>query len=186
MEKIGYARVSTDDQNLELQRSALKANGCSRTFEDTDSGAKANRPGLAAALDYLCQGDSLVVWRLDRLGRSMQELVALGIQLETRGIRLVSLAEKIDTGSVNGKHVLQVFKTLAEFERNLIRERTQAGLRAAKARGRLGGRPKLDPEKARAIKQLMKDEKNSVGDICKTLGISRTTFYRYAKAKVAG
>ena len=136
---IGYARVSTDDQNLNLQKDALTRAGCERILEDRQSGAKADRPGLRDALDYARDGDTLTVWRLDRLSRSLKDLIDLVSQLEARGIGLKSLHESIDTTSSSGKLIFHVFGALAEFERNLIRERTQAGLAAARARGRRGG-----------------------------------------------
>lgn len=139
---IGYARVSTDDQNLDLQKDALKNAGCERIFEDTQSGAKAKRPGLNAALEFARPGDTIVIWRLDRLGRTMKNLIELVSQLETSDIGLKSLQESLDTSSSSGKLIFHIFGALAEFERNLIRERTQAGLEAARARGRMGGRPK--------------------------------------------
>ena len=134
---IGYARVSTDDQNLDLQRDALRAAGCEKIHEDRISGAKAARPGLAKALEMARVGDVLAVWRLDRLGRSLHDLIVLARALEEAGIGLMSLRENIDTSSSGGKLVFHMFGALAEFERNLIRERTQAGLSAARARGRV-------------------------------------------------
>ena len=139
---LGYARVSTDDQNLDLQRDALRAAGCEKIYEDRISGAKAARPGLAVALEVARSGDVLVVWRLDRLGRSLHDLIVLARQLDRAEIGLMSLQEKIDTSSSGGKLIFHMFGALAEFERNVIRERTQAGLNAARARGRKGGRPK--------------------------------------------
>lgn len=175
--KIGYARVSTDDQNLDLQRDALDGAGCERLFTDTISGAKADRPGLAAALEFSRPGDVLVVWRLDRLGRSLPDLVRLVGELDAKGIGFESLSEKIDATTAAGRLVFHVFAALAEFERNLIRERTHAGLAAARARGRKGGRRELDPEKQAAIAK-MADQPPAV--VCKALGISRATFYKYA------
>ena len=136
---IGYARVSTDDQNLDLQRDALQQAGCERVFEDTASGAKAERVGLVALMEVLRVGDTVVIWRMDRLGRSLKDLIALVERLEAVGVGLRSLQEKIDTTSSGGRLVFHLFGALAEFERNLIRERTQAGLTAARARGRYGG-----------------------------------------------
>ena len=175
--KIGYARVSTDDQNLDLQRDALGSAGCERLFTDTLSGAKADRPGLSAALEFARPGDVLIVWRLDRLGRSLPDLVRLVGELEAKGIGFESLTEKIDATTAAGRLVFHVFAALAEFERNLIRERTHAGLAAARARGRKGGRRELDPEKQTAIAR-MADQPPAV--VCKALGISRSTFYKYA------
>ena len=182
---IGYARVSTQQQTLALQQDALKQAACDRLFTDTLSGAKAERPGLAEALDFLRAGDTLVVWRLDRLGRSLPHLIATVTALAERGIGFKSLTEQIDTTTPNGKLVFHVFGALAEFERDLIRERTQAGLRAARARGRVGGRPKslADAKKLSMLQALYDDPKNAIDDICRTLGISRTTLYRNVKPR---
>lgn len=179
--KIGYARVSTDDQNLSLQRDALNAAGCERIFEDTESGAKASRTGLAACLEFARPGDVVLVWRLDRLGRSLSDLVQVVAGLEKQGVEFASLTEKIETGSASGKLVFHLFAALAEFERNLIRERTAAGLAAARARGRRGGRKPLAADKVAAAKRLYADKSNSPAWICKTLGISKATLYRYVK-----
>src|SRR3954447_9637087 len=144
---IGYARVSTEDQRLDLQRDALARAGCHRTFEDRVSGARAGRPGLAAALSHLRRGDTLVVWRLDRLGRTTHQLVGLLERFERDGIRLRSLQDGIDPTSVMGRAMLQIGAVFAEMERNLLRERTHAGLAAARARGRQGGRkPRLSAD----------------------------------------
>src|ERR671916_533654 len=140
---IGYARVSTGEQTLDLQLDALKTAGCGKVYTETASGAKAERPGLDEVLGYLRQGDTLVVWRLDRLGRSLQHLIEVVAALAERGIGFKSLTEQIDTTTPGGKLVFHVFGALAEFERDLIRERTHAGLAAARARGRTGGRPKV-------------------------------------------
>lgn len=177
--KIGYARVSTDDQDLSLQLDALSAAGCERVFEDKISGAKAERPGLSVALSQLRGGDTLVVWRLDRLGRSFVDLLRLVGEIQAAGAEFESLTEKIDTTGAAGRLVFHVFAAFAEFERNLIRERTNAGLAAAKARGRQGGRPGLSPGKIAAIKAMAGDKSNTPSSICKTLGISRASFYRY-------
>ncbi|MDC7825998.1 recombinase family protein [Pseudomonas sp. BLCC-B13] len=177
--KIGYARVSRDDQQLGLQHDALAAAGCERIFSDKMSGAKASRPGLDEALAFARPGDVLVVWRLDRLGRSMSELLRLTAELEANGVGLESLKEKIDTTSAAGRLVFHVFAALAEFERNLIRERTFAGLDAARARGRKGGRPGVAPETIAAIQALAGDQSRSPAEICKALNISRSTLYKY-------
>ncbi len=169
---VGYARVSTQDQTLDLQRDALEGAGCERVFTDTISGARAERPGLDDVLSFLRPGDTLVVWRLDRLGR-----------LQERGIGFRSITESIDTTSSGGKLIFHVFGALAEFERELIRERTQAGLAAACARGRKGGRPRsLDARKVAMARALHADKSNSIEDICKTLHVSRSTLYRYLEA----
>ncbi|MBA3822404.1 MAG: recombinase family protein [Ktedonobacterales bacterium] len=176
---IGYARVSTTDQSLDLQLDQLRTAGCQEFYSDVISGAKADRPGLAAAIAYARAGDSLVVWKLDRLGRSLQHLIETVAHLECRGIGFRSLTEGIDTTSPGGKLIFHVFGALAEFERDLIRERTHAGLAAARARGRQGGRPpKLTPKKAQMAQQLHQGG-TGITEICATLGIGRTTLYRY-------
>jgi DNA invertase Pin-like site-specific DNA recombinase len=181
---IGYARVSTPDQTIDLQKDALQKAGCDKIFTDTASGAKAERIGLDEALGYVRAGDTLVVWRLDRLGRSLPHLIETITGLESRGIGFKSITESIDTTTSGGKLVFHIFGALAEFERDIIRERTQAGLTAARARGRKGGRPKsLTPKKAQMAEALYKDKNNTIDEICKTLNVSRATFYRYVKAK---
>lgn len=177
---IGYARVSTTEQNLRLQVDALKRTGCERLFTDTASGARAERPGLDQALAHLRKGDVLVVWKLDRLGRSIRHLIDTVAQLQERRVGFRSLQESIDTTTSGGKLIFHVFAALAEFERDLIRERTRAGLDAARARGKRGGRPrKLDAKKRAQALTLHKDRSNSIADICRTLRIGRTTLYRY-------
>ncbi len=178
---IGYARVSTFEQILDLQRDALTAAQCDRIFTDTMSGSRSDRPGLEQALDYLRAGDVLVVWRLDRLGRSLKYLIEVITRLNERGIGFKSLTEQIDTTTSGGKLIFHVFGALAEFERDIIRERTQAGLAAARARGRMGGRPKKleTPTKVAMARALYADESHSIADICKSLGVSRATLYRY-------
>ena len=179
---IGYARVSTDDQNLDLQRDALQKASCEQIFTDTVSGTKAERKGLTEALSHLREGDTLVVWRLDRLGRSLRHLIDTVTALQERGIGFKSLQESIDTTTSGGKLVFHIFGALAEFEREINRERTQAGLTAARARGKTGGRPKaLSEKQVQMCRNLAADSESSIEDICKTLGISRTTFYRYIK-----
>lgn len=183
---IGYARVSTDDQNLNLQRDALTGAGVEKIYEDRLSGVKAARPGLEKALDVARAGDVLVVWRLDRLGRSLKDLIAMMETLEERGIELHSLQESITTHSSGGRLVFHLFGALAEFERNLIRERTQAGLSAARARGRKGGRPKaLDPQKRTLAVKLYSEGQHPIDEICQMMGISKPTLYSYiAEAKI--
>ena len=180
---IGYARVSTQDQTPDLQIDALNKAGCEQIFTDTVSGTKARRPGLEDAFSHLRSGDTLVVWRLDRLGRSLRHLIDTVADLQEKGIGFKSLQENIDTTTSGGKLVFHIFGALAEFEREIIRERTQAGLQAARARGKTGGRPKaLTKSKAEMARQLYADKTHPIDDICQILGISRTTLYRYLKA----
>jgi len=181
---VGYARVSTGDQNLDLQRDALMAAGCDegKIFTDRLSGGRDDRPGLAQALEYVREGDTLVVWRLDRLGRSLSHLIETTTGLEQRGIGFKSLQEGIDTTTSGGKLVFHIFGALAEFERSLIRERTNAGLKAARARGRNGGRPKkLDARKLAVAESLLKDPKLTVKEVAEQVGIARSTLYTYLK-----
>ena len=174
--RIGYARVSTDDQNLDLQRDALRKSGCKRIYEDRISGAKAARPELQTALEAARPGDVLVIWRLDRLGRSLRDLIDLVGTLESKRIGLKSLQESVDTTSSGGKLIFHMFGALAEFERNLIRERTQAGLTAARARGRKGGRPKaLNATKRRLAVKLYNQREHPIDEICRMMGISKPT-----------
>src|SRR2546423_3471032 len=184
---VGYARVSTSDQTLNLQKDALEKIGCTKIFTDIASGAKEERKGLEEALDYVREGDSLVVWRLDRLGRSLKHLLETITTLNTRKIGFKSLTESIDTTTSNGRLIFNIFASLAEFERDLIRERTKAGLQAARARGRVGGRPKvktLNSQKKVAMAQSLYDDKtNTIDEICQTLHISRATLYRYIDTK---
>lgn len=183
---IGYERVSTDDQNLALQHDALQAAGCEKIFADKMSGAKVDRPGLRLAFEFARKGDTLVVWRLDRLGRSLKDLIALVEELENHKIGFRSLQESIDTTSSGGRLIFHMFGALAEFERNLMRERTQAGLQAARARGRKGGRQqKLTLQQIEIGRSLAADPKRSVSSICKHLEISRPTYYRYINPKQA-
>ncbi len=178
---IGYARVSTHDQNLDLQEDALRHEGCEKIFVDEVSGAKAARPGLQQAMDQLREGDMLVVWRLDRLGRSLRNLLELVAQLEDKKVGFRSLQESMDTSSSGGKLIFHVFGALAEFERNLIRDRTNAGLAAARARGRTGGRPKkLDEQQRQLVTRLYK-EGTPIPEILKTVKISKGTLYSYVQ-----
>ena len=177
---LGYARISTDDQNLDLQRDALLKAGCERVFEDTASGSKTERTGLAALLASLRKGDTVVIWRLDRLGRSLKDLIGLVERLDATGVGLRSVQENIDTASIGGRLVFHLFGALAEFERNLIRERTQAGLSAARARGRKGGRKKrLDPAKREVALRLYRERKHTIAEICRMMGVGRSTLYNY-------
>lgn len=184
-QRIGYARVSTDDQHLDLQRDALTKAGCSVIYEEAASGKSTVRPELEQCRKALREGDTLVVWRLDRLGRSLPDLVQIVAELEQRGVGFESLTEKIETDSAAGRLVFHVFAALSEFERNLIRERTQAGLAAARARGRAGGRkPKLDDQQVREIKALLRDPEIQVADVARRYGVSRTTLYKHVGAVV--
>lgn len=177
---IGYARVSTIDQTVHLQQDALAAAGCEKVFTDTISGSTSARPGLDEALEFVRPGDTLVVWRLDRLGRSLRHLIDTITELHAKGIGFRSLTEHIDTTTSTGKLIFHIFGALAEFERDLIRERTQAGLAAARARGRTGGRRKvLTPQKIVMAQSLFNDPNNKIEDICATLHVSRATLYRY-------
>jgi DNA invertase Pin-like site-specific DNA recombinase len=182
---IGYARVSTNEQNLDLQRDALRKAGVSakNLYTDKITGTKEERPGLEAVLSHLREGDTLVVWRLDRLGRSLKHLIETVTALQITGVSFQSITENINTSTAGGKLVFHIFGALAEFERNLIRERTIAGLSAARARGRNGGRPRLDTSwsKVAMAKRLYADKTNTPDDICETLNISRATLYRYIK-----
>src|SRR5438093_6917848 len=182
---IGYARVSTQDQTLDLQTDALKRAGCEKLFSDSISGAKSERPGLQEAMNHLRAGDTLEVWRLDRLGRTLKHLIATITDLSDKGIGFKSLQENMDTTTSGGKLIFHIFGALAEFEREVIRERTNAGLQAARARGRLGGRPKLqslDPKKVALARKLYEDGNMPVQEICDTLHISKSTLYRYLTA----
>jgi len=187
---VGYARVSTQDQTLDLQKDALKNAGCVHIFEDTASGVKAERPGLAEALNFARKGDSVVVWKLDRLGRSLNHLIETVTALHKRQIGFKSLTENIDTTTSTGKLVFHIFGALAEFERDIIRDRTQAGLLAARARGRVGGRPKITSlnhvKKVALVQQLYTDKSNTIAEICQTLRISRATLYRYIGVRRKG
>lgn len=176
---IGYARVSTMEQNLDLQVDALKDAGCEKIITDTVSGARVERPGLAKLKELLRKGDTLVIWKLDRLGRSLKNLIEWVQYLDHHGVALKSLKENIDTSTSTGKLIFHIFGALSEFERDLIRERTQAGMLSARARGRLGGRPKsLSEEKRELAMQLYSTGKYTVDKICELVGgISRKTFY---------
>ena len=190
---VGYARVSTHDQNLDLQRDALKQAGCERVVTDTASGGKVHsadsvsaltrRPGLDRARELLRPGDVLVVWRLDRLGRTLKHLIELITELEGQGIGFRSITEAIDTTSPGGTLVFHIFGALAEFERGVIRGRTRAGLEAARARGRKGGRRhKLDARKRALAVELYRGRQHTVVEICSMLGITKPTLYTYVRA----
>jgi DNA invertase Pin-like site-specific DNA recombinase len=184
--KIGYARVSTKEQNLDMQIFALEDAGCEKIYEEVVSGAKADRPVLNTLLKQLRDGDVIVVWKLDRLGRSLKHLVELVHILMQRNIGLCSLNDPIDTTTPQGRLIFNIFASLAEFERDIICERTQAGLSAARARGRLGGRPRGIPKASEptacAAETLYREGKLSVMQIAKKLSISKNTLYKYLVA----
>ena len=175
----GYARVSTGDQTTDLQKDALAKAGCDRIFTDVASGAKAHRPELDHMLDLLRKGDTVVVWKLDRLGRSMQNLVDLMTMFDEKGVQFRSLTESIDTSTPGGTLVFNIFGSLAQFERDLIRERTSAGLAAARARGRKGGRPaKLDEKQVREVRRLYESKSVTAGQLASMMHVGRSTIYR--------
>jgi len=179
---IGYARVSTQDQNLELQREALTKAGCERIFEDRASGSRTDREGLARAMDMLRSGDTLVVWKLDRLGRSVKQLVDLVGELQQRGVQFKSLTDAIDTSTPSGRFFFHVMASLAEMERELIIERTRAGLEAARRLGRKGGRrPKMTAGKIESARRLL-ETGMPAKDVARSLGVSVPTLYRWLPA----
>jgi DNA invertase Pin-like site-specific DNA recombinase len=176
---IGYARTSTADQKLDLQLDALKVAGAERVFKEKASGSLDERPQLAKLLDHVREGDVVVVWRLDRLGRSLRHLLELVGEFEERGVAFRSITEGIDTSTPGGKLIFHIFGALAQFERELIRERTMAGLAAARARGRRGGRPPtITKEKLAVAKAMYESRDHTVGAIAETIGVSRATVYR--------
>jgi len=183
--KIGYARVSTQDQNLSLQLDALKVAGCETIFQEKITGTKKDRAELQNMLGQIRQGDVVVIWKLDRLARSMKDLVSLVTEVQKKGAELQSLNDHIDTTTPTGKFTFHLFAALAEFERDIIKERTKAGLAAARARGRKGGRPKGLSQKAQhtaiIAEKLYKDRELTIKQICEQLSISRGTFYNYLK-----
>ena len=181
---IGYARVSTEDQNLDLQIDALKKAGCQKKdiFVDRVSGAKSDRPGLNSCIESLNEGDTLLVWRLDRLGRSMPHLISVVESLKEQNIGFRSICDgAIDTTTASSELVFNIFSSLAQFERRLIQERTRAGLAAARSRGKMGGRRAIKSENPKVItaKKMHQDKSLSIDQICQSLKISRATFYRY-------
>ena len=177
---VGYARVSTQDQNPELQLDALKKSGCEKVYIEKASGAQRDRPELKAAIDYMRQGDTLVVWKLDRLARSIKQLIETVEDLEQREIGFCSLTETIDTTTSGGRLVFHIFAGLAEFERSIIRERTRAGLESARARGRLGGRPRaLQDNDITAAKAMLRDPDITVEQVAERLGVAPSTLYRH-------
>jgi DNA invertase Pin-like site-specific DNA recombinase len=178
--KVGYARVSTLDQNLDAQQDDLFKAGCLKIFKDKASGAKENRTGLQQAMQFLKEGDVLVVWKLDRLGRSLIHLLEIIKELNERKVGFMSLQENIDTSTSSGKLIFHIFSSIAEFERDLIRDRTKASLMAARARGRIGGRPRLlTEEQVKELNEIYEDRSKSVQSICKQFNISRPTLYSY-------
>lgn len=178
--KVGYARVSTHEQNLDLQIDALTKAGCEKIYTDKISGSKSSRPELDDMLKNLRSGDTIVVWKLDRLGRSIKHLIELSEQLQSRNIALESIQDKIDTSTASGRLYFNMMASLAEFERDLIRERTKAGLESAKARGRQGGRPtKMTDEKLARAKELHEEGRLSIKEICTMTGVSKATLYRH-------
>ena len=180
--QIGYARVSTQDQDLRLQHEALSQVPCDKIYEDKASGAKASREGLTRALEMVREGDCLVVWKLDRLGRSVRDLVAIVCDLEQRGVHLKSLTDQIDTSTTAGRFFFHVMASLAQMERDLTVERTRAGLEAARRLGRTGGRKrKMDDSKIEAANRLLQDG-TSPRDVAKNLGVSIPTLYRWLPA----
>ena len=177
---IGYARISTHDQNLDLQKDALEKAGCKKIYVEQMSGSSRIRPELEKTLEMLRNGDTLVVWRLDRLGRSLKHLIELVAKLEQREIGFKSLMESMDTTTSGGKLVFHIFGALAEFEHKIIKERTSAGLAAARARGRNGGRPlKLDEKKRELAIKLYNERERSIKEICQIMGISKPTLYSF-------
>jgi DNA invertase Pin-like site-specific DNA recombinase len=181
---IGYMRVSTSEQSLNLQRDALERMGCERMYDDICSGRAIERPGLSKALDVARRGDALVVWKLDRIGRSLPHVVGLVGDLQKRGIGLKVLTDDVDTTTATGRLVFGIFATLAEFERDLIHERTMAGPAAARARGRAGGRPRvMTKAKLKTAMTMMADRENAARDIAVQLGISLSTLYAYVDAE---
>ena len=180
---IGYARISTRDQKPHLQRDALQEAGCERIFEETASGAKRDRPELKAALDFMRSGDSLVIWKLDRLARSTRQLLETVEEFERRGLGLKILTQNIDTTNAGGRLIFTIFSAIAEFEREIIRERTCAGLDAARLRGHKGGRPRALSEKdLKQARALLTDPEITVEDVARRLGVGPSTLYRYLPA----
>ena len=179
---IGYARVSTQEQNLDLQKDALNKAGCKRMYVEQISGSSSIRPELDKTMEILREGDTLVIWRLDRLGRSLKHLIELVTELDQRKVGVKSLTESMDTTTPGGKLIFHIFGALAEFERNLIRERTNAGLAAARARGRKGGRPPaLDERKREVAIKLYNEKEHPIKEICRIMGISKPTLYSYLR-----
>jgi len=180
--KIGYARVSTQDQKLDLQVDALKRAGCEKVFQEKASGKNTDRPELVKMMEQLRKDDILVIWKLDRLGRSLKNLIEIVSDLQNRGVELISLQDNVNTSTATGKLTFAIFGALAEFERDNIRERTMAGLQAARARGKRGGRkPSLTKDQIILLHSLSTDKNVAVTSICRQLGISKGTYYNYLK-----
>lgn len=181
---IGYARVSTQEQNLQMQLDALKEYGCEKVYSEKASGGNTSRPELDAMLEHARRGDTIVIWKLDRLGRSLRHLIEIVSLFDSQGIGLVSLKENVDTTTATGKLVFNIFAALAEFERDIIRERTNAGLASARARGKVGGRKKaLSEAQVKMLTQMAGDKTFSVADICRQFGISKASYYNYMRKR---
>lgn len=185
--RIGYARVSTKDQNLDRQIDSLTAAGCEKIFSDKISGVKFERPELTMLTSQIRSGDVVVIYKLDRLGRSLKDLLTIVSDFEEKGVSFISLQDNIDTTTASGKLIFHIFASLAEFERDLISERTKAGLSAARARGRMGGRPKGLSDEAKktalAAETLYRTGDHSISEICGQLGISKPTLYNYLRSR---
>ena len=180
--RLGYCRVGTHEQTLTLQEDALAAAGCEKIYRDVCSGSKASRPALDEMLKYAREGDTVVVWKLDRFGRSLKNLVEQLEMLDNRGIRFESLQDGFDTSTSAGRLQMHIIASMAEFERDLIRERTTAGLKAARARGRHGGRPKANKSKIELALKMYRSKDYTVAEIAKATGVSKSTIYRYANS----
>jgi DNA invertase Pin-like site-specific DNA recombinase len=177
--KVGYARVSTEDQRLDRQEDALKGYGCEKVFTEKASGMKDDRPQLAAMLAMLREGDQVVVVKLDRISRSTKHLIELSEKFDEIGVDFVSLGDSIDTSTPMGRFFFKVMASIAELERDIIAERTKDGLKAARARGRKGGRPRADRSKVDTARKMYESGNFSIGEICASTGISKSTLYRY-------
>ncbi|MEO9337163.1 recombinase family protein [Mesorhizobium sp. SB112] len=183
---LGYARTLTDEQAMRLQLDALDASGCDRTFLEPVSGATADRPVLAELLSQARVGDTLIVWRFDRLARSLPHLIEIVERLKAEGVGLKSLTEEVDTTTSDGRMIFHLFAALAQFERDLVRERTLAGLAVARARGRKGGRPpKLSAEKLQVARRLLKDPESTVSEVARSLGVHRSTLHKALQGAAA-
>lgn len=183
MAQIGYARVSTKDQSLDLQMDALKQYGVERIYAEKITGTKAERSQFHEMLKFLREGDTVVVWKLDRIGRSMRNLINIVTEFQNRSVHFVSLKENIDTSSATGKLIFNIFASLAEFERDIISERTRAGLESARTRGRKGGRPAKDDDQVKMALKMYDSKQYNIPEILKATGISKTSLYRYLKAR---